>query len=869
MQASGDLAASVRTNPAGPDAPFGARLKQLRKALDLTQEALAEEVGCATQTIRKIEGGERRPSKQMAERLAQVLDVPPEDRAAFLHAARLVAEAAPQEQPAPPDLELARPAHLPAPATLFIGRDEELALIARLLANPACRLVTLTGPGGIGKTRLAIEAGRRAGLLREAAFVPLAPVADASAIVPAIAAALGFKFHGTGDITTQLLHYLRNRENLLILDNMEHLLDGADVLARIVEQAPGIKLLVTSRERLRLQGEWIVEVGGLPVASDDLGQGAAVTLFWERAERVRRGILADARLGDVVARICRMVEGMPLGIELAAAWAHLLPIEEIADEIARNLDFLRTTTRDLPERHRSLRAVFDYSWDRLEPAEQAALCKLSVFRGGFTRAAATEVAGASLAALAALVDKSLLRRHAQPDGTGRYELHEIVRQFAATKLDQHEWMQVEAGHAHYYAAFLEQCAPALRGADQCRTLARLEAEIDNLRLAWDWAIGHDACELIYRAASGMEWFYDLRDWRQEGVRAFERAATALRRPEEKAATSATGNEDLRSRALARALGRRASLLVNLGEFAAAQASLDECLALLRAHPDPDTEADALMCRAIAHYMRGDYSLSRQEVAQSLALSRRIGYRWNTAMGLSWLGLIDHAQGDYAAAHRWFHQSLEIWRVVGDQRGLGFCLSYGSMTAQELGSYAEAQTLLQESLAVNSAIGHRLGAGSALNHLGRLAHVQGDYLEAHYLFRESVDLFREIGDRWSMARALTYLGNTLQTLGRHEEAREALLQALRLAVEARAMPVALDIMVGLVPLLVRDGAALQAQELLDHVLHNAASGKETRDVARRLDAALFVPAELERGNVNAPPENMRSFEQLTRELLEQQ
>ena len=332
------------------------------------------------------------------------------------------------------------------PATPFVGREADLAELAGLLATPACRLLTLIGPGGVGKTRLALRAAaeaRAAGAFPDGVHVvALQPLASADLLAGAVADAAGLAPAGARDPTEHLRDGLRGRAALLVLDNFEHLLEGAALLPPILAAAPGVRLLVTSREALALQEEWRYPVQGLPYpagagAADLEGPEdyAAVRLFAERARRVRRDF-SLAEEGADVARLCRLVEGLPLALELAAAWTSVLSCAEIAADLALGLDVLATRLRDVPERHRSMRAVFDGSWARLDDHQRAVLARLSVFQGGFRREAAEAVAGAAPATLAALVDGSLL--HLEPGG--RYQLHELLRQYAEERL----WERPEA-----------------------------------------------------------------------------------------------------------------------------------------------------------------------------------------------------------------------------------------------------------------------------------------------------------------------------------------------------------------------------------------------------------------------------------------
>lgn len=402
------------------------------------------------------------------------------------------------------------PHNLPPQPTAFVGRAAELSEIARYLRKPEAQLLTLVGPGGIGKTRLALQAAARC-VEPEAAFeetsfvdgvffVPLmAPEGDEPSkhpsLIAALADALPFSFQGPVHPQAQLLNYLRDKRMLLILDNFEHLVGEARQLGDILRLAPGTKLLVTSRMRLNLREEWVLEVegldyprGGEALPIEKAEAYGAIALFVQQARHTQASFtLTEAGLPDVV-RICRLVDGVPLGIELAASWLRVLTCQEIADEIETGLDFLTSAMQNVPERHRSLRAVFDHSWNLLSPAEQALFQELSVFRGGFSREAAAQVVGASLPMLASLAEKSLLRRNA----SGRYEIHELLRQYAEERLQQRpeEHERIRDEHCRYYALLMSGHKQALQSEDVSVALRALNAERENVRAAWNWAVEH-------------------------------------------------------------------------------------------------------------------------------------------------------------------------------------------------------------------------------------------------------------------------------------------------------------------------------------------------------------------------------------------
>ena len=433
--------------------------------------------------------------------LAETLDIPPMPETVALyeqiHAGELTASPLNPTSPqtvspvtaSPADTPSASlpPIHVPTPPTPFIGRDDELQQIGQLLQDPACRLITIIGPGGIGKTRLATEAALQtetygfAGSLpaveNEALFahgvyfIGLTALSSADLLVPTIAHALNFSFYSGEDVADQLVNFLREKHLLLVLDNFEHLMGGIDILAAILHQAPYVKLLVVSRERLNLQGEHLLPVQGLTFPASENGTlnqnrknlagYSAINLFVQQATAIQPDFVLDETDTGCVTHICRLVEGIPLAVELAAAWIRMLSCQEIAQEIEQNLDFLTTSLRNVPERHQSLRAVFDYSWQLLPSREKEIFMKLAVFRGGFQREAAQQIVGASLLDLLALVDKSLLRRTSE----GRFESHLLLLQYGIEKLEEHpaEKALVEAKHSDYYLTHLQTREAALQG----------------------------------------------------------------------------------------------------------------------------------------------------------------------------------------------------------------------------------------------------------------------------------------------------------------------------------------------------------------------------------------------------------------------
>ncbi len=718
-------------------------------------------------------------------------------------------------EPAPAPAATSRAgSRLPAQATPFVGRASELEQLAALLADPDCRLVTLTGPGGVGKTRLALKAAeaQQAAFKHGVYFVPLAPVQAPDLIISAIADAVGFRFFGQveNDNAHQLYNFLRERELLLVLDNFEHLITGAPQLSSLLEAAPRVRLLVTSRERLNLQEEWLFAVTGLPVPGrDELAAAAAygaVHLFTQTARKANAGFKAgDADLAHIV-RICRLVDGLPLGIELAAAWTRSLSAAEIAAEIERSVDFLASPLRNVPARHQSLRAVFEYSWHMLTAAEQAVFPRLALFWGSFQREAAEEVAEAGLPVLAGLVDKSLLYHL-----DGRYALHEAVRQLAAERLRATPPGEdaVLARHSAYFGRFIGRRRKALGGHGQRQALVEVSAEIEDIRAGFRWAVAHAEPADVDVYLDALCSFYDIRSRFEEAFETFSRAT---------ADWEARGDASVPAQIiLGRMLAWHGWFGYRLSKMSVARGSVLRGLEILRGlgepakaalafvnvqalHTDaiPDLETLKPMVRfSLNHYLLEDdawgiatlypyttygatFADFQQAKLESIAIFRSIGDDRSAAMSLSTLGENVHHFGDFAEARRLFEESISVARELGDRYWVSLNLDWAGWVARQMGDFAEARRQHTESLAISREIGDQLGVAGSLDNLGLLAFEAGDLDEAERLFGEGLEIRRATGHGGSVAVSLEHFGRLALARGDWARAEAALAEALALS-----------------------------------------------------------------------------------------
>ncbi len=770
---------------------FGERLKRLRRQLDLTQEGLAELASCSVQTIRFFESGRRRPSVEMAEHLATLLNVPADERTQFIQLARnsLLTDApAPPVAPAPmaTDSLPALTPHRPPAFTILIGRAGELNALHHLLLVEQARLVTVLGAGGMGKTQLALTTANSVvdAFPDGVVFVSLAPLQHAHQLPSAVADALGLTLQGARDTQEQLLAYLAPRQLLLVLDNFEHLLgEGNEQSTHWVNEwlrLPGLQLLVTSRERLRLSGERSFELGGLtlPAATAELQQAAAVLLFLARAQQIDGNFILNAENQAAVSLICQLVDGMPLALELAATWVRMLRCQEIAEELQRSIDFLVLADRDMPTRHHSMRAVLDHSWALLTVAEQRVLAAMSVFRGGCSRAAARAVADATLPILAALIDKSLVRRMGEGSEQARYDLHELTRQYAAQQLalDGEQAHVVHVRHATYFAGLAAMQQVTTAGVQQMAVLAQLEQELDNIRSAWHFALDAGRYTLVQQMINRLGETFLWRSRYHEGLALFQATANTLA-----AQPLSQPNAAEVAYLTCEVMIWVGCFYLQIGQVPGGEAFFTDLqlrLTTLAATGYDVLPAQAMLLSEYALFLFitvGNYERASALQQKCVALYRRHGTAHYLAKNLVRLSQIMHFTGNYIEAIALVEEAIAIGRRHGDQLVLIGAMERLALTLTYQGHFAEAEPHFRAALASAEATRQPAKTSSVLTNLGVVLTFCGRFHDGHAAWQRALGLSTAVGDHNYMVHntillgfAALHLGNDAEAIARSQE-----------------------------------------------------------------------------------------------------
>jgi len=656
----------------------------------------------------------------------------------------------------------------------FIGRVRELRELKDMLVSGRHRVTTITAPGGYGKSRLATQlcADTLDSYKHGAFVVPLAPVGDHTRIISAAAAALGFQFYGRGDPKQQLLDYLREKQMLLLLDNFEHVIEGKSLLAEILRQAPGVSILVTSREPLRLQGEKIYRLEPLLVGDGEKGReddlSDAVALFVDRATLVKHDFRISAENLDSVEEICHRLEGVPLSIELAAAWMDAFTLPELLSEVEHQLE-LTARMDDIPERHRSIRASLDWSYGLLNDEQREVLRALATFKGGFFLEAANSVIPkrSLRRILTELSDKGWLFTREIKAKTRFFIRDAASREYAFQKLHESEdWERAILAHSRLFASLLENEAERLQGRGQSQALEVLSLEIENIYEALDTALNRRSAKLISRYAKDLVSYVDVASRWQEGLDWYEHIAKIV--------------EELDNRTLTlHCLLGSGRLLWRVGRYEEAERLLRQAKDIAEEDGEQKLKATALNNLGVVSWRLGSIEQSDDFLSESLRLCREVGDTYGIVSCLNNLGVCAMVQQRYEDAEKLLQESLDADRDIGNMHRVALTLSNIGLLMHYQGFYEKAKTSLTESRRICHETGYQYGIALSANNLGVVAHASGDYeaAEKHYL--EGLQTNRDIGNNYGLAASLVNLGVISIRKGRLADATEQLVDALKL------------------------------------------------------------------------------------------
>ena len=789
-------------------ASFADLLRRLRLTAGLTQEALAERAGLSVNGIQKLESGGTHPYRETARRLVQALQLTPEDRAAFQFAAQTPPRIRVSDARSVTD-DVQR---LPAALTSFIGRQREVDELVRLL--PKARLLTLTGVGGCGKTRLALEVARLVcdGYSDGVRVVELALLADPALVLQAVATAFGVRETQTQPLATTLVVALKRRHALLLIDNCEHLLDECAHLAHtLLRGCPDLQILATSREPLGLEGEMCHRVPSLPVPPLDppptpaqIGEYAAVQLLLDRVRAFSPGFAITNGNAGAIAQVCAGLDGIPLALELAAALVRGLSIEDIAARLDQRFALLTSGSRAALPRQQTLRATIDWSYDLLSAPERELFHRLSAFSGRWNLEAAEAVCPAEGLGrdqvpqlLVRLVDRSLVVAEEQPDGTGRYRLLDSLRHYGRERLLASGQLEaVLAQHARYYLMLAERAEPELNGPSQVAWVERLELDHSDLTAALDCLVARSEVQAALRLAGVLSRFWEIRSNLSEGRR-----------------------------------------------------KLTTLLALPGASAPTLARAKVLHGAAVLAVHQGDYSATRSLLKESLALYRRHRQLSGIAWVQLYLGWLCHEEGRLKAARRFAREALTLFRQLDDRRGLAMCLNVLGMVDFTDGHPSTGRSLHEECLALSREIGDRWGTAWALTNLGcdLLAQIElgeADAQAADVALAESEAIWRELGERRHLAFTYKYQGVAALWQGNFDLAQTRFDQSQSICTDLQDVPGMVNILWAWAKLFAARGQHEPALRLIgaahahDKAAHRVPAMDRLR-MDRRLDAARSV------------------------------
>lgn len=638
--------------------------------------------------------------------------------------------------------------------TSFVGRENEICEIIDRLNYPLCQLLTLVGPGGIGKTRLALEVARQIGHTYHDGvnFVPLQPLQSIAHIPSTVLHVLGLSINQRDDPLQKLLDYLHERQLLLIFDNFEHLIDGAELISRLLENAPDLHVLVTSREPLKLHEEWQWIVKGLDFPADSSIETnevySAIQLFTERTQQIRPDFDLDLHRSAVI-RICQLVDGMPLAIELAANWTKSLTCDAIAEAIQHGIDFLTSREQNIPERHHSIRAVYNHSWRLLFEEERRIFERLSVFRGGFTREAAEQVDGARLETLASLVDKSFIRQ----DANGRYDIHELLRQYGAEQLEKADnTADIVNRHLAFYADYVRRCEPELKGQGQLNALNKIEADFENIRSAWLHAVKQNEYALIDRMIEPLFWFGETRSFSGDVRALFQMAAQVFEPVTDE---------------FAHAVWARLAIRIHQS---ADVALIDQAFAIAERSGN---QAEAAYCMML----RGVYDTEHrnphvlEELHDALERYQRVGDDFGMAVTHLSINYYHGFFDDQTTIKIHLNQALQQARKTGNPYHMFKFLFRRGWTYASDGQYELSEQDFIEALNIANQMCFRELAAACTGALGVNAFMRGDFQRSKVMVAQNLEAVLQLTDVGEQGVAKIYQANIACVEGHYEEALE--------------------------------------------------------------------------------------------------
>lgn len=735
---------------------------------------------------------------------------------------------------------------LPLPGTTFVGRQSEIFQIHRRIRDPQCRLLTLVGPGGCGKTRLAMEVAK---LSSEAFhdglfFVPFEGVQNADAIVPAIARGLNFfidDFASRLDPEVQLCDYLARRALLLILDGFEGMVPHAERLLPLLIKAPSVKFLVTSRHTLDLAQEWVFRLDGLPVPGDDdeiATRNESVRLFIDRASQIRGEFYPSHEDYRHIIQICRMVEGMPLGIELAASWSSILSVEKIEQEVIKSLDFLTSKLRNVPDRHRSIRAIIEGSWALLDDPQRKALESLTIFEDAFDQQAAQQVTHADLAQLVDLVDKSLLKTTSD----GRFGLHRMIKQYIGEKRIQNETLNTElkTRYSSYYLEFLTSRTLELMGARMLATRQEIRHELPHVTTAVRWMVMETDNPPISQLLTSLLAFFAVHGW-FEGVETFRNLSEIrLKALREDARSNPESDPVVLSCRV-----HQAFLQCNLGQIDESEALSCACLTPLREHDLKPELSECLHNLGVNASFRGEHEVARALLEEAIKLGRECEHIfWPTY--LLWLGHVYFLLGEYERGLLSLQKCRGIFLENGNLWGAAFAISKMGLAADGLGEHEKALSFHQEAFTVFEQINNETGKGYSLSRMSMSAYFLGDFYQAVRFGQESLQLFKQIDHRWGISSSLSRIGFAHLALDQTESAREDFVQSLQLSQQEKMVPLSLYALAGIACVRLKTNNLYSGLDLLGFVANHP------KMVKAFLDQAFYLINSMDKTLLNGLP-----------------